>query len=29
MTLPEEVALMAAFAIVLLGAAVWGFNRQE
>lgn len=29
MTLPEEVALMAVFAIVLLGAAVWGFNRQE
>jgi len=29
MTLPEEVILITAFAVVLLGAAAWAFNRQE
>jgi hypothetical protein len=29
MTLPEEVALMSVFAVVLLSMAAWAFNRQE
>ena len=29
MTLPEEVALMTAFAVALLATAVWAFRRQE
>jgi ABC-2 type transport system permease protein len=29
MTGAEEVALMAAFAVILLGSAVWAFRRQE
>jgi hypothetical protein len=29
MTLAEEVALVAAFAVVLLSMAVWAFRRQE
>lgn len=29
MTLPEEVALMSVFAVVLISIAGWAFNRQE
>jgi ABC-2 type transport system permease protein len=29
MTLAEEVALMSAFAVVLIAVAAWAFNRQE
>ena len=29
MTLGEEVILISAFAVVLLAAAAWAFNRQE
>lgn len=29
MTSAEEIGLMVAFAIILLGAAVWAFRRQE
>ena len=29
MTGAEEIGLMLAFAVILLGAAVWAFRRQE
>ena len=29
MTLPEEVAIMSVFAVVLISIAGWAFNRQE